>query len=316
MKLFTALLASLFIGASAEVITSKEPIFHTASGASVYNTPVSGGTIQVKPASSTTAVFPNDDPNIEEDAPPVSEVEVDLSNLFTLESDTIEIDLGEGTMQFVRDRGIDPHAGGDSSTRRRKLRRVQEVKEDKLQDVVECFLDGSSSTSCSQNHYDYLPPNSAFDENDPSQKFEYFEGKALFQQAEATVYVKRMVHPSGASNYLSGIIVTQRYEYIFRGDPVTGKTFLTQLDPQLFPSMPPPVRMEDVEDLDEVIVQGNGRKKTLRQLIVEEEEEVERLVMAEEKRKRRLGADSSSRNLQTDDGTVLDIMVSLLDCIK
>jgi hypothetical protein len=301
MKFLTAAIAIFIIGASAELVTEREPIFHTANGASVFNTPVSGGTIQIKPASTTTLFHAN--PNFEQDAPPVSEVEVDLSNLFSLESDTIEIDLGDGTMQFVRDR---PYATdvniSDSIRRRRKLRRVQEIAEDRLEDVVECFLDGS----CSDQHYDYLPPNGAFDEGDPSQKFQYFEGKALFQQAEATVYV---VHPSGAGKYLSGIIITQRYEYIFRGDPVTGKTFLTQLDPELFPSMPSPVRIEDIDDLDEVVQEVNGRKKTMRQLMKEEEEEVERLLKAEEKRKRRLGAD---RKLQTDDGTVLDIMVSFL----
>lgn len=283
---------------TSQTITEKEPIFRTDNGASVYNTPASGGTIQIK-LGSNLSVF--HDPI--EESPPVSEVEVDLSKLYNLESDSIEIDLGEGAIQFVRDRTVDLHTG---SNRRRKLRRVEEVtiKEDSVEDVVECFLDGT----CSQEHYDYLPPNGVFDEGDPTQKFQYFEGKALFQQAEATVYVKSMVHPKGLGKYLSGIIVTKRYEYIFRLDPKSNKTFLTQLDPETFPGMPKPIRPEDVEDLDDVVEIG-GRRTTMRQEMIKEQEEIGRLLEAEKERKRRLGGE---RSLQTDDGSVLDIMVCIV----
>ena len=292
--------------ANAQTITEKQPLFHTSSGASVYNTPISGGLIQLLDGS--IKVFNADSDQDVEDDLPVSEVEVDISKLISLNGDIIDIDLGEGPIQFLRDDRTTHGDGTATRTRRRKLRRVQEytpeVKMDKLEDILECQLDGT----CNDNS-DYLPPNGIFDPEDPSQKFQYFEGKALFQQAEATVYVKSMIHPGGVEGedgirYLSGIILTQRYEYIFRGDPQTGKTFLVQLDPETFPSMPPPINPED--EIDAEMDEESARK--LKAELRQEDGQLTKMVEADRKRKRRLG--EQGRNLQNDNGSVLDIMVS------
>ena len=182
---------------------------------------------------------------------------------------------------------------------------MQDIAQDSVEDIVECFL----SNTCSNQHTDVLPPNDFFDEDDPAQTFQYFEGKALFQNHEATAYVKRMIHPNTGSAYLSGILLTERYEYVFRGDPVTGKTFLTQLDPDKFPGMPDPIDPRDEEEMEEEIVMG-GRRRSRRELFEEEIEDMERYKMEDIKRKRRLGGEHQlQRELQTDDGTVLDIMV-------
>ena len=317
MKFRSAALVGILFASTthATTITEQQPVFHTDNGSAVYNTPPSGGTIQVIHGTSLNKVFHDVVPdNDEEEEATVSEAEVDLSKLFSLESDTIEIDLGSGGIQFVRDRNLDQtHNDHGTNRRRRKLRRVQEMKEDSVEDVVECFIDGT----CTNEHYDYLPPNSVFGETDPTQKFQYFEGKATYQEAEATVYVKSLIHPGGNNKYLSGIIITSRYEYIFRGDPSTGKTFMTQLDPEMFPSMPPPFDREEEEDFDDPVDVGGGRMRTKRELFMEEKSMFDGLLEAEKKRKKRLGnKDSSSsgggggRGLQTDDGTVLDVLVS------
>ena len=314
MKFLTSAIAGFLYTSSsviAQSISEKEPIFHTATGSAVYNTPSSGGTIQIKVASSIPVFHDVDlpDSDDEEQATIVSESEVDLSQLSNLESDIIEIDLGEGLIQFVRDHrtntNVDPTNA--SSTNRRKLRRIQEIAQDSVEDIVECFL----SNTCTNQNTDILPPNGFFDEKDPTQTFQYFEGKAIFQNHEASAYVKRLIHPNTGSAYLSGILVTERYEYVFRGDPVTGKTFMTQLDPDKFPGMPDPIDPREEEEMEEEIMAG-GTRKTRRELLDEEAKEVERLKEEEMKRKRRLGGDQQQRELQTDDGSVLDIMVSIL----
>jgi hypothetical protein len=57
------------------------------------------------------------------------------------------------------------------------------------------------------------------------------------------------------------------------------------------------------------VVEIGGRRTTMRQEMIKEQEEIGRLLEAEKERKRRLGGE---RSLQTDDGSVLDIMVCIL----
>ena len=319
------------------VSSNYEPLFHLSSGAAVFNTPSSGGVIQIKlPSFAATPVTQNvengtakNENDVLQDNNIGVEVEVDLTRMNDLTSDSIEIDLGEGKgpMTFVRDH-YDVHgdsnftnnndgiSGTNGRRRGRKLRRIQElllqqpdpevapdIKMDSIADVVDPY-------SLSY-HTDYLPPNSYFPPDDPSQKFQYFEGRGVFQEAEATLYVKSLVHPTiPGVKYLSGIIVTNRYEYVFRGDPVTGRTFLTQMDPATFPEMPPPVKPE--EDMDangdftsNIQVELNGRRLKLQEEFARQiEEEVEKDQQLERKGSVR------RRRAQTDDGSVLDIMVS------
>ena len=84
-----ALVGILFVSTThATTITEQQPVFHTDNGSAVYNTPPSGGTIQVIHGTSLNKVFHDVVPdNDEEEEVTVSEAEVDLSKLFSLESD-------------------------------------------------------------------------------------------------------------------------------------------------------------------------------------------------------------------------------------
>lgn len=149
------------------------------------------------------------------------------------------------------------------------------------------------------------------------------------EPTEATAYIKRLVYPGSSTTsatYLSGIIQTSNYDYVFHGDESSGKTYVTKQDPSAYPDMPEPLRPDNPEvDVDDTVDEydgsglppassaGGGRTKRKERNLRSGgsnnnpfEERIKLQVdgyLEKERRRQR-------RRMQSDDGSVIDILVS------
>jgi hypothetical protein len=82
------------------------------------------------------------------------------------------------------------------------------------------------------------------------------------EPTEATAYIKRLVYPGSSTTsatYLSGIIQTSNYDYVFHGDESSGKTYVTKQDPSAYPDMPEPLRPDNPDvDVDDTVDEYDG----------------------------------------------------------
>lgn len=162
------------------------------------------------------------------------------------------------------------HQAGEGNTRRLarrpRYRRIQDLSGDSLCNLVDnpAELLSDADLNCDdflinpEYGQDYLPSNSFYPPGDDTQKYEYFEGSAVItnsvdgQSNEVLgIYLKKLKHPVTGGYYLSGVIHTPTKEYSFRGDMVTGQSFVTVGYKNLYPSMPPPIEPEDYDPEDD-----------------------------------------------------------------
>lgn len=284
---------------------------------------------------------------------------VDISTLSDLTKDFITIELGstfdglDDAIEFRReveydeaveqqlllqDQGSSDNNNNNNmrrrGRRRRRHRRALDIAQDSLCDTLD-LSDGCEISI--EPGIDYLPPNAYFEPFHASQKFEYFEGSALYKipdpnsptsstiTAEASLYVRKMTHPTLENKqYISGTLTTGKYDYEFYGDMETGETIMKIVDPEKTPNMPQPLVPPEEDDHDEneyyesssygeMQVDGRRRMEGGDDAVVDEEfesfkDQVNRQVqhhLEKERLKQR-------RRMQSDDGSVIDVLVSCI----
>ena len=290
---------------------------------------------------------------------------VDISTLSDLTKDIITIELGStfdglgDTIEFRRDveydEAVEQLLQGSADVinnmrrrgkRRRRHRRALDIAQDSLCNTLYSSSGLSECEISIEPGIDYLAPNAYFEPDHPSQKFEYFEGSALYNipdpnspetstiTAEASLYVRKMTHPTlEGKQYISGTLTTGTYDYEFYGDMETGQTIMKIVDPAKTPNMPQPLVPPEDEDEDEdeyyessssssygldgEEIKVDGRRRRRMEVgddDAEEEDEqfesfkdqVNRQVQHHLEKERL----KQRRRMQNDDGSVIDVLVS------
>ena len=129
-------------------------------------------------------------------------------------------------------------------------------------------------------------------------------------------YVKRLAFPDGRP-YLSGLVRTPRHDYFLRGDAATGATLVRRDDPATYPKTPPPLAPPDDGPADEdpastedgAADAGEQRRRRRRTVTAGDPGEARLRQRAAVRVEEELERRARARRLQTDNGTVIDVMV-------